>query len=244
MDDSTIVLKSGDDLTWLKEQIEREKRERLQQIPPNNRALTAEQAISWLSRPALQKAHLIALLQGMTPVDGEMGWLDPADNWVVQRVIKDEIAGVLRFPLARAEGISLLRSYYYELELPLQVGLDSVEQDCPSPTRGGAKVVGATAKSKIRKNSAVAALAELDLYLKEAVEKLKDAGMEFHCNAMPGTKSPFIQYAQQQSKRLQTITPESIDKRYLQKTVYRWPQTGGSRDQMNHRIRCALGLPT
>lgn len=233
MSDTTIAIRTDEDRSWLLEQIEREKIERLQQQKPIDRTLTVENASLWLSRPAHQKSQVITLLQGMIPVDDEMGWLDPADHWVVQRVLADEAAGHLCFPLSRGELIVLLRSYYEELELPLQIALDKLEL---------AKTTSIDGKSSLRKNSSHEAHAEFDRVMRMAVNALSEKGMAIQVDKMPGTKKPFIEYAQKNSKRLKTMTSGNIDKRYLPNSPYRWSQSGGRRDEIDQNIRRILGL--
>lgn len=243
MNDAPITLRPGEDLGWLLEQIEQEKIERIEQQPPRDLRLTVHDADLWLSRPLL-KHELIALIQGMVPAeDGDTSFLDPKYWPVVQRLIADEEAGIVRYPMLPDETSAWLRPWYAELCDALQSGLE--RRTFGSGLDGESGDLPAKAPSQAprqRKNSSADAVREVKKCMEEAIRLLRDAGLDAQPESLPGTKAPYHEYLKKHSGRLRDLSDETLDD-YRSKCGYACKQTGGkNREEVDSKIRLILGL--
>jgi len=231
------------DLRGLLEQIERDKLARLEQLAPVDRRLTQHDAMLWLSRKCLQKPELIALIQGMVPVDGETSMLDTAGYPVVQRLLADEAKGYVRFPIRSDEAVTWLLHWYEELCDALQFALEK-----PAATAGEQTVAdrlqtgSASMNARERKNSSDTAVREVKRCLDNAIDLLRSAGLDTQPDELPGTKAPYHEFMRKHSARLKELSDETLDD-YRSRCGYCCRKTGGKRRaETDNRIRRILDL--
>ena len=243
MGDAPDTLRPGEDLGWLLEQIEQEKIERIEQRAPRDLRLTVHDADLWLSRPLL-KHELIAVIQGVVPAeDGDTSFLDPKDCPVVQRLLADEAAGIVRYPILPDETSNWLRPWYAELCDALQAGLDGRTFGSGLDGESGDLPAKAPPQApRQRKNSSAAAVREIKKCMEEAIVLLHAAGMEVQPGSLPGSKAPYHEYLRKNSERLRDLSDETLDD-YRSKRGYACKKTGGkNRNMVDNEIRLVLGL--
>jgi hypothetical protein len=243
MSDTTIAIRTDEDRNWLLEQIEREKIERLGQRSSRDRRLTVHDADLWLSRPLL-KPELIALIQGMVPAeDGDTSFLDPKDCPVVQRLLADEAAGIVRYPMLPDETSNWLRPWYAELCDALQGALDRRTNGSGLDGETGDLPANAPSQAdRERKNSRAYAVLEVKRCMEVAIGLLRAAGMNAQPESLPGTRAPYHEYLRKHSDRLRDLGDETLDD-YRSECGYACKKTGGkNRETMDSEHRRILGL--
>jgi len=243
MGDAPDTLRPGEDLGWLLEQIEQEKIERIEQRAPRDLRLSVHDADLWLSRPLL-KHELIAVIQGVVPAeDGDTSFLDPKDCPVVQRLLADEAAGIVRYPILPDETSNWLRPWYAELCDALQAGLDGRTFGSGLDGESGDLPAKAPPQApRQRKNSSADAVREVKKCMEEALNLLHATGMEVSPDSLPGSKAPYHEYLRKNSDRLRDLSDETLDD-YRSECGYACKKTGGkNRAKTDSEIRRILGL--
>ena len=204
--------------------------------PPIDLRLTREVASEYLSHHHVFRHEVLDMLFGMIPYPGEQAGsaacLDPGDNAVVRRILAEEKAGRLAFPLRIDEFSAVVIPWRNELTEEL---VSAFELRLPD-------VWGVTdvQRPAARKNSAVQVLAEVKRAMTQVIDLIETAGMTCQPD-LPGTKEPYRKYVRQHSKRARQLGDDALDK-YFKQCGYRWRQTGGHRDATDGAVSVCLGI--
>lgn len=198
--------------------------------------LTREVASEYLSHPYVFRHEVLAMLFGMIPYPGEQpgsrACMDAGDNAVVRRILAEEKAGRLVYPLRIDEFSAVVIPWRNELVDELVSAFELRFPDIWG--------VADAKRPAARKNSKAQALEEVMRAMNQAIALTEAAGMTCHPD-LPGTKEPFRKYVRQHSGRARQLGNDALDG-YFTQSGYRWRQSGGHRAATDAKICAHLGV--